>query len=195
VSARHDEGLFDELKSLRYQLAQKEGVPPYIVFSDATLVELATYYPIRMEDLQDITGIGQVKAQSYGEELLETIRTYVKAHNLKPQKKLVSRKTTSKPNSKGLTDTEKISLKYFKEGMNHYQIAEKRSMTPMTVETHLVNLVKHGKLDAETVLPKDDILNIRLFYRRLEDKKLKPVKEHFGDRYSYFQIKVALAEE
>jgi len=195
VSARHDEGLFDELKSLRYQLAQKEGVPPYIIFSDATLVELATYYPIRQEDLQDITGIGQVKAQSYGRDLLDTIQPYVKAHNLKPQKKLVARKTASKLNGKGVTDTEKISMKYFNEGMNHYQIAEKRSMAPMTVETHLVNLVKHGKLDAESVLPKDDILNIRLFYRRLDDKKLKPVKEHFGERYSYFQIKVALAEE
>lgn len=195
TSIQHDEGLFEELKSLRYQLAQKEGVPPYIVFSDATLVELATYFPIEQEDLQQITGIGQVKANSYGFELLRIIQPYVKANNLKPQKKLGARKSSAGTSNKGVTDTEKISLKYFKDGMNHYQIAEKRSMTPMTVENHLVKLIKYGELDAESILPKDDILTIRLYYRRLEDKKLKPVKEHFGERYSYFQIKVALAEE
>jgi len=195
VKAQYNEGLFDELKALRYNLAQDEGVPPYIIFSDATLVELATYFPIKQDDLLDITGIGQVKAQSYGKELLNTIQPYIKAHNLEPQKKLTSRKSTSRSNSKGVTDTEKVTLQYFKDGMNHYQIAEKRSMTPMTVESHIVNLIKYGKLDAESIMSKDDILTIKLFYRRLEDKKLKPVKEHFGDRFSYYQIKVALAEE
>jgi len=196
TKSQHDEGMFDELKALRYNLAREEGVPPYIIFSDATLVELATYFPVKQQDLLDITGIGQVKAQSYGKDLLATIQPYVKANNIEPRKKAPSRKSSSKSsNSRGVTDTEKVTLKHFNEGMNPYQIAEKRSMTPMTVENHIVNLIKYGKLEAESILPKDDILTIKLFYRRLDDKKLRPVKEHFGERFSYYQIKVALAEE
>ena len=197
VKSQHDEGMFEELKALRYNLAREEGVPPYIIFSDATLVELATYFPIKQADLLDITGIGQVKAQSYGKDLLATILPYVKANNLEPKRKPSSRKSSSKSgnSSRGVSDTEKVTLNHFNEGMNIYQIAEKRSMTPMTVENHIVNLIKNGKLNAESILSKDDILTIKLFYRRLDDKKLRPVKEHFGDRFSYYQIKVALAEE
>ncbi len=68
-------------------------------------------------------------------------------------------------------------------------------MALSTVEGHLANLVKDGKIEAEELVPKDDLLNIRLAYRRQDSSFLRPLKEHFGERYSYFQLKIAIAGE
>lgn len=191
TKASHNEVLLDELKKLRYQIAQKENIPPYVVFADSSLVEMATYFPIEGASFLTISGVGRVKANSYGEVFMAVIRAFVKENDIHPIQKI----SYSKPKASRDSQSENLTFKLFQEGKNIYQIAQDRNMSPNTVEEHLSNLVRKGNVDAEVFLPKDDILNIRLAYRRLDTKFLKPLKEHFGDRYSYFQLKVALAEE
>jgi ATP-dependent DNA helicase RecQ len=187
----HHEGLLDELKALRFVIAQKSGVPPYVVFADSSLVEMATYLPLEEGSFLEISGVGQVKAQSYGTDFMKIIADYVSFHKLSPQRKIQTQRTKPLRNSQ----SEVMTLKLFNEGKNIYQIAEARGMTFNTVEEHLVNMVKKKEVDAEKFLSKDDLLNIRLAYRRQGTHFLKPLKEQFGDRYSYFQLKIALAEE
>ncbi|WP_143962524.1 DNA helicase RecQ [Litoribacter populi] len=192
----YNKELFEALKDLRFQIAKKEDIPPYIVFSDATLVEMATYRPNTKEGLMDMAGVGATKADRYGEEFLGMIIRYIKSHNLEVKKKLTaSRATVKLKASTGVSDTGWLTYKYLQDGLNTYQIASKRNMKVNTIESHLVKLVKNGKVEAEKFVSKDDITTIRVFYRRLEDKRLKPIKEHFGDRFSYCQIKLALAHE
>ncbi|MBS9524168.1 DNA helicase RecQ [Litoribacter alkaliphilus] len=192
----YNKELFEALKEVRFELARKENVPPHIVFSDTTLVDMATYCPNTKERLLDMTGVGEVKADRYGTDFLEVIKRFIKTHKLKVRMKLTTSKSAvKKAVSTGVSDTEWLTYKYLQEGMNTYQIADKREMKVNTIESHLVNLVKNGKVDAEKFVSKDDITSIRVFYRRLEEKRLKPVKEHFGDRFSYCQIKLALAHE
>lgn len=71
-----DQALFQELRQLRKQLAAQERVPPYIIFSDATLNELATYLPHTREDLTQINGFGSVKLTKYGTPFLQCILDY-----------------------------------------------------------------------------------------------------------------------
>jgi ATP-dependent DNA helicase RecQ len=191
TSAKHDEGLLDELKVLRHRLAQKDNVPPYVVFADNTLVEMATYFPTDEDALLTISGVGKIKANSYGRDFLGLVKKYAKDHQLEPIQKARQRKTPVGKDSQ----SEMLTLKYHEEGMNIFQIAQARSMTPTTIESHIANLVKRQLIDLEKFLSKDDVLNIRLAYRRQGNSFLKPLKEHFGDRYSYFQLKVALADE
>ena len=68
-----DEPLFDELRRLRKALADAEGKPPYIVFGDATLVQMARQKPLDEEDLLAISGVGQAKLEKYGAEFLDAI--------------------------------------------------------------------------------------------------------------------------
>ena len=68
-----DQGLFEALRSLRKSLAEEQGVPPYVVFGDATLVEMARRRPSSDEELIMITGVGEKKLQRYGAEFLYTI--------------------------------------------------------------------------------------------------------------------------
>lgn len=189
----HHEELLDELKALRFSIAQKSGVPPYVVFADSSLVEMATYLPIDEQSFLEISGVGQVKAQSYGSDFMKIIADYAKKNKLTPQRKTQTQSQRTKPLRS--SQSELMTMKLFNEGKNIYQIAEARGMTFNTVEEHLVNMVKKKELDAEKFLSKDDLLNIRLAYRRQGTHFLKPLKEQFGERYSYFQLKVALAEE
>ena len=190
----YEEELFDELKGVRFELAQRENVPPYVIFSDASLVEMAGYLPQDQKSFLQISGVGQVKSETYGDTFLRSIRYYCEKHGLQARKKLNVTKT-SKPNSSNITKTEQITLKYHQEGLNLFQIAKTREMNLTTIEGHLAKLVKFGKIDAESFLPKDDLLTIKLAFRRQESRFLKPLKEHFGDRYSYFQLKIAIASE
>jgi len=68
-----DQGLFEALRSLRKTLAEEQGVPPYVVFGDATLVEMARRRPASDEELIMITGVGEKKLQRYGADFLYTI--------------------------------------------------------------------------------------------------------------------------
>jgi ATP-dependent DNA helicase RecQ len=68
-----DEGLFEELRALRKALADAEGKPPYIVFGDATLLQMAREKPLTEQDLLQISGVGQHKLEKYGSEFLDAI--------------------------------------------------------------------------------------------------------------------------
>ena len=71
-----DPELFAMLKGLRKQMAQKLGVPGYVIFQDPSLEQMATMYPITFEELQQIQGVGAGKAKRYGKEFLELIKRY-----------------------------------------------------------------------------------------------------------------------
>ena len=71
-----DQALYDVLRELRYRLAKTENVPAYIVFSNATLGDMAAKAPETMDEFLQVSGVGQQKASRYGKEFLEAIRQY-----------------------------------------------------------------------------------------------------------------------
>ncbi|MBE0667620.1 MAG: RecQ family ATP-dependent DNA helicase, partial [Bacteroidales bacterium] len=76
-TAAADEELLSILKDLRRKIAKQAGQPPYNIFQDPSLEEMAIQYPVTMEELQNITGIGAGKAQRYGAEVIDVIKDYV----------------------------------------------------------------------------------------------------------------------
>ena len=78
----YEKGLFARLKIARTELAQKENVPAYLVFSDATLLELATYLPQTLEEMRKISGFGDVKLARYGKIFLEAVLEYCSSRKL-----------------------------------------------------------------------------------------------------------------
>lgn len=71
-----DNGLFEELKALRRKIAEENKIPPYIVFGDATLKEMSTRIPVTKEQMLEISGVGEVKYQRYGEQFMNIITKY-----------------------------------------------------------------------------------------------------------------------
>ena len=76
-TAAVDEELFSILKDLRKKIAKQKNVPPFVLFQDPSLEDMAIQYPITIEELQNISGVGAGKAQRYGKEFVEVIKKYV----------------------------------------------------------------------------------------------------------------------
>ena len=75
--------LFDDLRVLRKRIADERNVPPYVIFHDRTLQEMAGRLPTSIDELMRLPGIGTAKASSFGDEFLETIRSYADARGLR----------------------------------------------------------------------------------------------------------------
>ena len=79
--AQYDRELFETLRKKRKALADKSGVPAYIIFSDKTLIEMATRCPQNRESFMDIHGVGNVKYENYGQTFIEVIRDHCRQHH------------------------------------------------------------------------------------------------------------------
>lgn len=80
--AREDNELFEILRTIRQELAKENNVPPYIIFGDVTLKEMAENYPISKEAMLKISGVGEVKYNKYGKVFEDVIRNFVEEHNI-----------------------------------------------------------------------------------------------------------------
>lgn len=81
-SSTADKTLFSLLKDLRKEIARKENLPPFVIFQDPSLEDMAIQYPISSEELRQITGVGVGKAQKYGMPFLELIKAYVEENEI-----------------------------------------------------------------------------------------------------------------
>ncbi|MCF0188685.1 MAG: DNA helicase RecQ [Bacteroidaceae bacterium] len=81
-SSASDETLYAMLKDLRHDLAQKADIPPYVIFQEKTMEEMATVYPTTLEELSLIRGVGEGKAKRYGKEFCELIAKYVEENDI-----------------------------------------------------------------------------------------------------------------
>ncbi len=77
-----DEALFELLKGLRKKVAREKGLPPYVIFQDPSLEEMATVYPQSIDDLKKIIGVGESKAKKFGQPFLDAIDKYVKENDI-----------------------------------------------------------------------------------------------------------------
>lgn len=78
VVTEYDEDLFKILRSRRKRLADKNGVPPFIIFSDKTLYEMASEYPVTESAMLSITGVGEYKMMRYGRYFIDEIMSFIK---------------------------------------------------------------------------------------------------------------------
>ena len=95
-SGAADEALFNILKEVRKSLAKELKLPPYVIFQDPSLEDMATRYPITIEELTNITGVGQGKAEKYGEEFLDVIANYVEENEIERPMDLVVKSVVNK---------------------------------------------------------------------------------------------------
>ncbi|WP_161888926.1 DNA helicase RecQ [Pontibacter russatus] len=96
ASAGHDEVLFDLLKNLRRKLAKEKGLPPYVLFQDPSLKEMATVYPTTKDDLAHIGGVGMGKVQKFGKPFLDLISKYVDENDIVTAADVVVKTTVNK---------------------------------------------------------------------------------------------------
>jgi len=190
----YERGLLQDLKFIRRQLADRMNIAPYIILSDATLMEMATYLPQDLEELSRISGFGEVKLHKYGEKFLIAVRAYCHTRRLRSRmdQKIAKRYHNGRP--KHETSTKQHSLALFRQGKSVEQIAEIRMLSPGTVEGHLAFYVGQGKLPLDELVDAGKIPVIREAIEQAGGKTLTPIKNSLGDEFSYGEIKYVIAD-
>lgn len=173
--------LFEQLRQLRRQLAQERGVPPYIIFSDASLEEMAAQRPTTDEAFRNISGVGERKLQLYGNHFMDTIIEFVREKG--------------PATTKGATYQETLAL--FRKGLSVETIALQRELSPATIYSHLAILYERGEtLDLSAFVNPKEIETILNALKYLEKPvKLKAIFEYFDEKFDYHQIRFALAHQ
>jgi ATP-dependent DNA helicase RecQ len=176
------EELFDLLVATRRQLAQKQGVPPYLIFSDATLQDMAEKKPISDAEILRISGVGERKLQLYGDAFLAEIR------------KFVLEKKESGANIAGSTIL--VTWESYRDGETVEEIAQSRNLSTITIMNHLAIMYERGEsIDfSRWVGPEEmDIIQgaLTLFD---EPYQMKEIHEHFKERFNYEKIRWAIAD-
>jgi ATP-dependent DNA helicase RecQ len=189
----YDKDLFMQLKEVRRKIANEENVPAYIVLSDATLIELATYLPHNKEEFLKISGFGQVKIEKYGKQFWEVVAAHCREHNLKSRIHLKVPKRVCRERREMDTDTKQKSLELFQMGERVERIAELRNLSVSTIESHLAFYVQQGTLSIDEVMDRTKIKDIQNAIEQTDGKALSPIKELLGDGYSYGEIRMTMA--
>jgi ATP-dependent DNA helicase RecQ len=178
----YDKPLWAALKELRTELATEQGVPPYIIFSDASMLQMVRTRPSDKNQFKYITGVGEFKADKYGDDFCKIINQYAN------QQKVDAR----------LSDNSKETIYLFDQGSTPDDIAAERDINLNTVYSHLAEAVKFGSLEITQVvgLPKDEIdeiIQVAEIAGYLEDNKLKPVFDMLDGEYNYGVLRCILA--
>jgi len=177
-----DEPLFEALRALRLQLAKEQGVPPYVIFHDATLQEMARSRPASAEQMRYISGVGEQKLKRYGARFVEKIAEY-------PLPALLDN---------DLSDTVNDTLLLYQQGKDADTIASERNLKRSTIYAHLAEAAEAGLLNPREVLPLDDaqyaeIVNTLELLDAKTEGRLKPAYETLGERYDYGILRCVLA--
>lgn len=195
-TADYETDLFEALRALRKKLAAEHGVPPYVLFSDTTLKELSRYFPVTKEDMLSIKGIGEKKYDQYGEPFLQEIQKWrnnnpnitrkVRIHDSVP----VKAKKTADDRPSHL-----ISYQLFQSGKSIKEIAAIREMSLQTIENHLFKAFKSGYPIAwDIFFDEKEEADVLAAHAKLEEPKLKPLKEMLPERFDYTKIKAILVK-
>jgi ATP-dependent DNA helicase RecQ len=174
----YDEELFSMLKSLRKSVAREKGIPPYVVFQDPSLEEMATTFPCNLEELQKINGVGHGKALKFGEQFVEVISKYVEENDIITAFDVTVKSTVNKSKNKVFIITQ-IDKKLDLE-----EIAEAKGLDMMVLLSEIENIVGSGTK-----------LNLDYYIDQVIDH------ERQDDLYDYFlnaetdDIEAALADE
>ncbi|KIA89746.1 DNA helicase RecQ [Kaistella jeonii] len=187
--------LFDELRILRRQQAEKENVPPYVIFSDATLMEMAGYLPTTIDELGEISGFGAFKIEKYGDLFLKVIVNYCTNHNLssKISEKTPKKQRAPKQENKSLAGTYTITFDLYKAGNNLEEIAKIRNLSLNTIQNHLANFVELGTIKPSELIDVTKIDPIIAIAKTQTIQSLKAIKEELGEEFTYFEINIAVA--
>ena len=185
-----DEELFSMLKDLRKKVARQHDLPPFVIFQDPSLEDMAIQYPITIEEMQNISGVGVGKARKFGEEFIRLIRTYVEEKEIvRPQDMIV--KSVGNKSGNKIFIIQAIDRK-----MDFEDIARAKNLDFDELLTEIEAIVNAGtKLDISYYLKEfmdeDKVEDIYLYFKEdAESDSLDAAIEELGADYTEEEIRL-----
>lgn len=186
-----DMELFGILSHKRLEIAREQGMPPYIIFNDRTLQEMASYFPQSKDALRMIFGVGEKKLADYGEIFLELIRNYCSAKGIReiPLSPAIVKPPPSK--SKGAQIAEYlVSGHSIFQAMVFFEIKQETILKHIQIHLEAGGSIDPTKLLEVSLLEEKDNLLIMDEFRRLGLGYLGPVYQALNEKFSYNELRV-----
>lgn len=196
--------LFERLRILRREIASRENLPPYMIFSDSTLREMAEVCPMNRTAFIRIGGVGEKKLEKYSKEFMDEIQAFVldPQNSSEPQKSenqnafAEENEAVQAPNKR----LEKVpshlqTLQLFKEGKTIEQITQLRKLSLPTIQDHLIRCQVEGHaLPWNELIPAGHEELVLEAIQKLGCNKLRPLKDDLPDFIDWLTIKAVIAK-
>lgn len=185
----HDLVLFDKLKALVRKVASEKKIPPYVVFSEPSLIDMATKYPITMEEFQNITGVGQGKAQKFAAPFLRLIKEYVTENEIERPVEVIV-KSTGKRSALKLFIIQHIDRKTPLD-----EIAEMKNMPFDELLEHIEHIVYSGtKMNIgyfiDDTMDEEEVDEIYDYFMTAQADDLTTAEKKLGGAYTMEEIRL-----
>lgn len=186
-----DNALFERLRQLRKEIAERDQVPPYIIFPDSTLREMSQSCPTDQAGMLAVKGVGEAKFRKYGEPFLQLLQNYKKEQGESPAPS--GSLPSPKAGGKDEPPSHVVTLEMYQEGYAPKEIAAERKLALSTVQAHLIRCGIDGyEVDWDRVIDVQYETAILEQAAASETGKLKPIKAALPDEVDYFTIKAVL---
>ncbi len=189
----YDRALFEILRKTRKELADNANVPPYVIFPDKTLIEIATFFPQSEESLLAIHGVGSVKFENYGGIFLDLLRRHCGTHHIEEKTKRRWKTTgiTSKSTKKR---KHVITGEAYNAGKSVGELMAEFGVKQRTILDHLYKYLQEedrlraGNVLTFSTLSADQQTAVFRVFDRLGTERLKPVFEALNEQISYDEL-------
>jgi ATP-dependent DNA helicase RecQ len=182
--------LFEELRALRRSIADQQKVAAFVIFGDRSLKEMASAFPQSIENFQQIYGVSARKAEQYGRQFTDIIRSFAETHHLQERQDVLKPKPAKTQISSGSTVDE--SRRLLQERLSLADIAKLRSLKEGTIIQHIEALADAGTLpNIDHLKPTDAIYTeISDAFKESRTPTLTFIFKHFKGKYSYDTLRL-----
>ncbi|TVR17697.1 MAG: DNA helicase RecQ [Balneolaceae bacterium] len=192
VENKYNEILFEQLRVKRKELADKQSLPPYTIFPDTTLMEMAYYFPEDETSLLGIYGVGGVKMKKYGKTFLDIVKRFIDENEIKTRSKVVRQKVKSSASK------QKFELigEEFEKGKSIDHLAEQFGVKAVTILSNLKKYHDEGNsLNAANILKASELSDRKIdevyaSMKKVGPELLKPIYEDLNKTVDYNELRV-----
>jgi len=177
-------GLLERLRLLRKRLADEQGIPPYIVFTESTLRQMAQRMPRSLAHFSRISGVGSRKQAQYGHAFVEAITAFCEENG-------IGSRSPVSAEAPPISHTRALTLQLYQEGHSLDDIARLRGLRRTTIVGHLAALIEAGaEVNLADWVPPDRQAAIRQALETTPSASLNEIRDRLGGDYTYDEIRL-----
>ncbi|MGJ8551209.1 helix-turn-helix domain-containing protein [Winogradskyella wichelsiae] len=182
--------LFELLRELRNQIANREDLVHFQVFTQKSLYAMCETLPTSVKELNEVHGMGKTRVAKYGTEILKVITSYCDENDIEVSRDISVIEKLQPKTKKG--DTKKISLDLFRAGKSIDQIGLERELNSNTIFGHLASFISSGEVLITELMSKKNYQELKKVIPTKKFDNLSDLKSQLDDKYSYAEIRLVL---
>jgi ATP-dependent DNA helicase RecQ len=190
-----DRGLFEDLRGLRMRIANGRGLPPYMIFDDSALRDMARRRPTTVAAFREVYGVGERKCADFGQDFTTAIGEYCRRHHVPADVvPVVPDHVPDDAEERGPTASERAAFRLFEQGLSVDDVAQKLNRARSTTMSYLVRYIGDRAITDPSPWVEPDVrTRVEAALQAAQTERLKPIFEHLGGEVSFDAIRIVLS--